>query len=552
MLEIDQNDPYDLVMKAAELFAEKDKFISKFEMGEFSEAVRGKAFYLLSQITRLRQEQLIEVFDNILGYKIYKIKKRSGGFRTLSEPHETVKLVQQIIMKNFLYRIVKRGDFYRRRYAHRGWVYYKKAFDHNIAREIYGMIPHRSIKQSANVHCNNNSNYILKLDLKDAFGSINKDVVRDNLFNVVYCDCKTSFYTCKQRYIFRNRSDILKSAISALGIPSSYDFMQLEFMEYTDPEKWKSTTKSIKEWDNSAETWLRENGYNELITPGYLRSLISTFVRRNGAWFFMYSIGRRSFPKYSFFPKYRFPEFRKHILEEACKQKNIEDTDIPDVIRCLCEYISVLCSYNGSLPQGAPTSGFLLNLVISETAILNKIKRIKEVDNVSIYVDDIIISTQKKPSAEFINVITRKISETGFLKHNQKKTKVYDLKKTSASILGIKIVKRLPNEIEMKELIRETSGGKPEIRGFKKAISKGRPWQVMKVSLSKEKQKQYRAYFHQINSMDSEEVNLLISKALGYYGHIMSIYGYPIDNLPSALKVPVREFRTKYIKEKAV
>ncbi len=408
---------------------------------------------------------LLEAFDHLDEYKVYKKKKQSGGYRTISEPHKVVTLVQRRILKNFLYRFQKRYDFYRLSSKGRdlAWlVFHEKALEHYIDPNIHGMLKKHSVRTAAQAHCYANSQFVLKVDLKDAFPSVKMKPLKKVLYQCIFDDCKAAFVTYQRKY-----SD----------------------------QKHKAN--------------------------------------------------KNNFIRYSFFPGYRFPEFRSFIRDEAKKVIQFEDSAVIPIIGYFTDYLCRVCCFKGLLPQGAPTSGFLLNMVISETDLLYKIRMINDVDRVSIYVDDLIISTKKKPDPHFICSIIDLISETNVFVYNPKKVRVYDLRKGSAFVLGMKIVNRAANASDMERLMNDE-----QPRGLIKALKKKRPWKVTHLTLSRKKQKQYRAFLHKMNKGigTSEEMK----QAVGCIGHIVSVYGWPHTLMPAALRNVVKTFRDLYFKHKAV
>ena len=66
--------------------------------------------------------------------------------------------------------------------------------------------------------------------------------------------------------------------------------------------------------------------------------------------------------------------------------------------------------------------------------------------------------------------------------------------------------------------------------------------------MSQKKQKQYRAFLHHVitQSVSPEE----ISRAEGYHGYIVAVYGKNLENLPATLRGLVGAFRTKVHKIK--
>lgn len=102
-------------------------------------------------------------------YKIYKIKKSSKGYRTISQPNSEIKAIQGWILHEVLYK-VKSSE-------------YSKGFDQG-----------NSIVENAEVHIGNNC--ILNLDIKDFFDSINENDVY-KLFRKIGYNNEISFLFSK-------------------------------------------------------------------------------------------------------------------------------------------------------------------------------------------------------------------------------------------------------------------------------------------------------------------------------------------------------------------
>ena len=90
-------------------------------------------------------------------YRVYKIKKRNGKYRTIYEPNGLLKHIQRKILYNVL--------------EERKISIYAKAYHKGI-----------SLKDNASCHCN--KKYILKLDIKDFFNSISFMNVYNACFSI--------------------------------------------------------------------------------------------------------------------------------------------------------------------------------------------------------------------------------------------------------------------------------------------------------------------------------------------------------------------------------
>ena len=92
-------------------------------------------------------------------YKVYKIKKNNGNYRTIYSPNNQLKIIQKNILKNIL--------------NHRSISKYAKAYHKGI-----------SLKDNASPHLNQKK--ILKLDIIDFFESIEYPAIYSSCFNEAY------------------------------------------------------------------------------------------------------------------------------------------------------------------------------------------------------------------------------------------------------------------------------------------------------------------------------------------------------------------------------
>jgi len=100
-------------------------------------------------------------------------------------------------------------------------------------------------------------------------------------------------------------------------------------------------------------------------------------------------------------------------------------------------YLATICSFNGYLPQGAPTSPYLSNII---SFVLDKrmIALSKKFDlKYTRYADDITFSGDEIP-AKFIKYVTNIVVDRGF-KINQEKTRLYK-NKSKRIVTGISVI----------------------------------------------------------------------------------------------------------------
>lgn len=132
------------------------KYIGKKECNEFLLSL--KLFNCNDDNKYLKT--LYSISNNIeKNYKVYKIKKNSGGYRTIYEPNSLLKHIQKKILNNIL--------------NNKSISKYAKAYHKGI-----------SLRDNACVHVN--KEIILKLDIKDFFESISFVDIYNSCFSIEY------------------------------------------------------------------------------------------------------------------------------------------------------------------------------------------------------------------------------------------------------------------------------------------------------------------------------------------------------------------------------
>lgn len=132
------------------------KYIGKKECNEFLLSL--KLFNCNDNNKYLKT--LYSISNNIeKNYKVYKIKKNNGGYRTIYEPNSLLKHIQKSILNNIL--------------NNKSISKYAKAYHKGI-----------SLRDNACVHVN--KKIILKLDIKDFFESISFVDIYNSCFSIEY------------------------------------------------------------------------------------------------------------------------------------------------------------------------------------------------------------------------------------------------------------------------------------------------------------------------------------------------------------------------------
>lgn len=144
--------------------------------------------------------------------------------------------------------------------------------------------------------------------------------------------------------------------------------------------------------------------------------------------------------KHPIFPARRVRWFRRLII-------NHPGSELPlDIAERFIDHLVLLTTFQGRLPQGAPTSPFLLNLVFSYFKIPKNISG--ELNDsgfehiFTVYADDMVISSKKEIPPEVVEKLITIIEASGVFTVNRKKTIRFDRRQIDPLITGLRVVKR--------------------------------------------------------------------------------------------------------------
>ena len=112
--------------------------------------------YLL-KFLKMKKEEIQLAKEHQSDYRLIKIPKKDGSFRSIHAPCAPLKSFQRRFLKDFLYNFTLAGQ---------GGV-------------IFGFRPFHSCVSNAAYHSHRKSDYVLKLDLKDAFPSVTEKHLRE-------------------------------------------------------------------------------------------------------------------------------------------------------------------------------------------------------------------------------------------------------------------------------------------------------------------------------------------------------------------------------------
>lgn len=581
---------------------------------------------LLLGISRVSSDTLARAFIGTNSYKEYQIPKNSGGYRTISEPPPDLKNVQENILA-WLQRLEKRQNL-NNSLKNNPEV---AALIHDLDYRLHGSRLSHSVATAAKALTGNNFIFLTKLDIKSAFPSVNQEILEKLLKTIILDECRLYYWRSRRKIFLKAIPVIIKKADSkGLIYPDqkkiqladkilseNFDSIRKELQvknglirEFVFSDEWLQRRDEIyqiarergfysghdlcEKWQEDMYKLIVKMGFSDIpLSEGDIKSMFSGSLKENAKFYLkqrgrpsaslkkrrlkiikeqssFIGISHKNVLRQPLFPVKRNCDLHALIWEKAKKAETIENSILPEIIDQLARDLARLVTYHGILPQGAPTSGFLLNLVISEIGLVDDIASILNATTftkalsrrksyynkeaslysrnhklaIAVYVDDIAIATMKRPSKTLLLNLEKAFSKGGIFRVNRKKTKVYDLRNFSAPILGMKLTRRLPTPREETNLKKCHPNDLP--RGYSKASAKKRPFYLLSATLSQAKQKQYRAFFHRLAVSGGSDEDW--KKAEGCFGHIISVYG-GLDKLPSCLKSAVREFRKERKKE---
>ena len=231
----------------------------------------------------------------------------------------------------------------------------------------------------------------------------------------------------------------------------------------------------------------------------------------------------------------------------------------------ILDIILALTTYRGRLPQGAPTSPYLLNMVVSHSGLLEAVERvIKEQKITSDYYleekgggkkffwDDLVVSPEKAPQVRFsfysddltisssrsiaertIREIIRAIEEQGIFRVNKNKILYFNARQVAPLVTGVRISTKIRTIGELEEFLREKCGlifeESEETAGYMTKPFGGK-WVTPRILLSKKYIRKVRGLLH--NAVYDEALR---PKAFGHIAYLRSVYG---SELPPQVTKP--------------
>jgi len=236
--------------------------------------------------------------------------------------------------------------------------------------------------------------------------------------------------------------------------------------------------------------------------------------------------------------------FRK--LFRDLPQLNLFD----DPLKILDEFVELilpLVTYQGKLPQGAPTSPYLLNIVLCYSGLLEKIYKflwdnriLYSEDKASrvlstVYADDLTFSFSEPISQSLINQLIDLIEQESPFKINRKKIVYFNRARIAPLVTGLRLVRLIKTGVELKKLLsKENLTDKQKKNILRRTLNKKGQWIVASVGLSKKQIRRIRGLIHRAIFKKA-----LASTVEGHIANLKAIYG---DNLPRQISVPYQKY----------
>lgn len=328
-------------------------------------------------------------------YVKFNIPKKTGGIRTVTAPDRYLKKIQRRI--NLLLNL-----FY--------WPNYS----------AHGFIESRNIVTNAKMHVG--KKFILNVDLKDFFPSIHfgrvKAVLQIKMFRAV--DSRNYFYDLGESLDYSiflaKRQKLYEDLIVHYNqVEANRILEDLGYGELNTPDQWQFI--EINYINGKAHLVQHSNNLQQSTINYYLRAV----EKKDANFFSQLSV-------------------LKNLEEISVK---IEDIEKPFGLKPeFAHIIANFCCHNGTLPQGAPTSPLLTNIICQR--LDSKMVKISKANKCfyTRYADDLTFSNNSNIfNNEFLNIINDVIQSEGFM-INEKKTRVQK-KAVRQEVTGIIVNEKL-------------------------------------------------------------------------------------------------------------
>lgn len=242
--------------------------------------------------------------------------------------------------------------------------------------------------------------------------------------------------------------------------------------------------------------------------------------------------------------------FRK--LLKDFPQLNLFYGDPKEILNDFAELVISLVTYRGNLPQGTPTSPYLLNIVFHYSGLIKKIYQFlwdneifvsgSDISQVlfSVYVDDFTISSSKPIPKSVIDGIVQIIEQESPFRVNRNKTLYFKRNRIAPMITGLRLVTLKKSEQELEAMLKRKYYDKTarELKNIRRRLLNEKDeWLVETVRPPK---KQIRKIRGLINAATNPQFqSKLASKVEGHISSLKAVYG---SELPRQIAVPYEKY----------
>lgn len=225
-----------------------------------------------------------------------------------------------------------------------------------------------------------------------------------------------------------------------------------------------------------------------------------------------------------------------------------------EILEDFAELVISLVTHKKSLPQGAPTSPHLLNIVLNYSGLIEKIYRFLWDNEIfvsgngvsqvlfSVYVDDFTISSSKPILKPIIDGITRIIEQESPFRINKSKILYFNRNRIAPMITGLRLVTLKKSEQELEAMLKrecydKTAKALKNIR--RRLLNEKDEWLIETVRPPKKQIRKIRGLIHAATNPQLR--SKLAPKVEGYIASLKAVYG---SELPRQVAVPYEKFKS--------
>jgi hypothetical protein len=213
-----------------------------------------------------------------------------------------------------------------------------------------------------------------------------------------------------------------------------------------------------------------------------------------------------------------------------------------------------LVTFQGELPQGAPSSPYLLNIAIAYSGIVEKIRNFMKKNEVivfdndrdgdvtlTVYVDDFTLSSSKPIKWETIAALIKMIEEESPFKVNRKKILYFRRDRVAPLVTGLRLVRLKKSRRDLEKSLQKDSSLTEKQRNgiINHSLNEKGEWIVSAVRIPKTQIRKIRGLIYRACLPEYREK--LARKVEGYIAYLKAIYG---DDLPRQVAIPWAKYQS--------